>query len=405
MAGTTWNPLDTHSRFTLSSGNHVATAASVATQVGTCITDGKTGSGKYYVELTIGGTMGGNTLLGVYTTSPVWGTVLTSDIRGAYCYAAFGLFYNGSNTGLTLGGFTAGDVICIAFDLDNSKAWFRKNVGNWNGNAAHNPATNAGGISISTLVATGRPWFVMAGAGSGAAPSFTLNSGDSAFVQTVPTGFTAGWPANAATSVATAFDTATATGSLSFANGNLTAIGAGVAGIQTAKATQGASSGQYYFEFYVNETLTTTTGIGVARNVTLGSSYFNTATDGVVLYSTGGIWVNGSQVTANNATLSYLAGQVVGVALDLDNDRIWMRVSDSIWNNDASANPATNTNGKDISSLAGNILPAFCCNNGANIKFSLNNTNYTKLPGPAGFTVGPPTSIVTSLRRRRLIVA
>ena len=229
------------------------------------------------------------------------------------------------------------------------------------------------------------------------------NSGDSAFTQTVPTGFTAGWPANGATTVATVFDTATATAGLSFANGNLTAFATSAAGTQTDKATAGASSGKYYFEFCVNEIVGATTGIGVARNVTIGSSYYNTAVDGVVLYSTGAMWVNGTQVVANNGTLSFVAGHVVGIALDLDNDRIWERVSDSIWNNDAAANPATNTNGKDISSLAGNIHPAFCCNNTATLRFSLNNTNYTKLPGPAGFTVGPPGVISSGARRRQLI--
>lgn len=335
--------------------------------------------------------------------SPLWTNAINNDLRGAYAYAGSSIFYNGSSSGFTLSGFTSGDVICIALDLDNSKVYFRKNGGNWDGNATHDPATNTGGISISTLVATGRSWFIMAGAGSSTAPVFTLNSGDTSFARTVPSGFTSGWPTNGATATGSVFNTATATAALTFSNSNLTVAATSTPSKQNAKFTRAAISGKYYFEFYVNATAAT--GVGIANSNTLGDNFYDSATNGAVLYPSGTLWIGGSSVLAANGATSNGTGSTVGFALDLDNHRLWVKVGDGNWLNDGSADPATNTNGKDISALTGYIYPAICSNNSATFQFSANTTDYSKLPAPSGFTVGfPPFVPPTTPRRRRLFV-
>jgi len=61
---------------------------------------------------------------------------------------------------------------------------------------------------------------------------------------------------------------------------------------------------------------------------------------------------------------SIVAGGQVCVAVDLVNKRIWMRLNANAWFNDVAANPATNTNGLDISSLftSNAAFPLVTCN-------------------------------------------
>ncbi|WP_179874222.1 GDSL-type esterase/lipase family protein [Rhizobium sp. L43] len=94
--------------------------------------------------------------------------------------------YNGTNLA-TMGQILDTDVIAIAFDADAHLVWFRRNSGNWNGDALADPATGMGGIDISAL-----------GTGPLYPVGFILNSGceiTSRFAAgettgTIPTGFT-----------------------------------------------------------------------------------------------------------------------------------------------------------------------------------------------------------------------
>ena len=73
----------------------------------------------------------------------------------AYVSGVGVIWYNGSSTGKTLGGSaTAGDFVCVAVDMDNKRFWARRNAGNWNGDATANPATNVGGVDISSVFAS-----------------------------------------------------------------------------------------------------------------------------------------------------------------------------------------------------------------------------------------------------------
>jgi hypothetical protein len=187
-AASTWNPSDKAANAVLSNGN--LTVASSSSTSGARGTKGIT-SGKVYFELTASGsTSSGASTAGVATGS----ASLTSFAAAGQI--TVGLFdgtsyYNGGGSGLpTLGAIAAGDKICVAIDFANQRLWFRKNGNNWNATAGADPATNTGGLNISTLVPS-NALYPVAIPTSSPANNFTGNFGASAFSYSVPSGFVA----------------------------------------------------------------------------------------------------------------------------------------------------------------------------------------------------------------------
>lgn len=155
-------------------------------------------SGKYYFEITVTTLTNNNSCIGILQGAFA---IIDSIAAGATSVAA--LFKGGGNiwsnggSSLSLGSVNNGDVIGVAVDYTNSKIHFRKAPsGNWNGNATHDPATNTGGASFSSLVGGSSPCLTFSGDNTEA---MTANFGDSAFSGAVPSGFTAGWPGAAGT--------------------------------------------------------------------------------------------------------------------------------------------------------------------------------------------------------------
>jgi len=79
-------------------------------------------------------------------------------------------------------------VVSVAIDLGANLIWFRTNGGHWNGITGANPATGVGGWDISGIVTS--PIYLYAVV-FGEDDQVTMNAGASAFVYTVPSGFTA----------------------------------------------------------------------------------------------------------------------------------------------------------------------------------------------------------------------
>lgn len=84
--------------------------------------------------------------------------------------------------------FILGDTVCFAFDAATNTVWFRVNAGNWNGSPTANPATGVGGFVIP-FTAGGENAYVKAAMWNFEGSSRTLNTGTSAFAQTMPSGF------------------------------------------------------------------------------------------------------------------------------------------------------------------------------------------------------------------------
>ena len=180
LTATTLNPLDKKdANVVLSNGNLTVTGTGSANNWARSTT---TQTGRRYVEFTI--TTNTNSVVGIGDLSSL---NYPGDDAGS-----FGLFSNGYGS---IAGtfpnwstpFTSGDVVGMAVDFDAKKVWFRKNGGNWNGNASYNPATATGGFSTSLY--TGTPHYVLV---SGDLNSVTtINFGATAFAAAAPAGFAA----------------------------------------------------------------------------------------------------------------------------------------------------------------------------------------------------------------------
>jgi hypothetical protein len=178
---------------TLQSNNLAALTTGSTTETGARIPAASSKlTGKHYFELTMLSAAGGaNNGFGVCTTASTYTGMGNSATSGAEMYFSSGNIWSaGSFVGRSLGARAINNVIGMAADLDNRRSWWKLvsgTPGNWNGDAAANPATNVNGVVIP--------------AGS-VVPVFTANSvsanvlfnfGAAAFTGLVPAGFNSGW--------------------------------------------------------------------------------------------------------------------------------------------------------------------------------------------------------------------
>jgi len=191
---------------------------------------------------------------------------------------------------------------------------------------------------------------------------------------------------------------------------NVTLSGGNLIATNTAKSptNQGASVaaqyaktiGKYYFEpTFITFTGGDNVGVGVGTTTSTYGGLGGSATTGNNGLHSGGIWANG---TNTGVTLGlYGDGQVAGVAVDLDNRKIWFkRLPSGNWNNSGTANPATNTGG--ITIPAGGMVPfaTFGGGGGAANNVVAANFGASAFSGavPSGFIPGwpiGPTAAVT----------
>jgi|SRR6185312_1592609 len=188
---TTLNSADKSANITLTNGDLTATWNGAA---GSVRSNPSKSSGKLYFEATHNAV---RVVAGVGLANAAY--VITGFANTANTiYARFdsvSIQGNGTNLGSSNNFPAAGQIASFAVDLTGALWWSRVQGGNWNNNAANNPATGVGGISFSYL--TG-PFFVFAGGAAGTTgEQSTLNFGGSGFVYAVPAGFQA-WDAASA---------------------------------------------------------------------------------------------------------------------------------------------------------------------------------------------------------------
>jgi|SRR5215469_1660241 len=197
---TTWNPSDKTAGCTLSGGNLIATLP--ATNNGVRSID-RVSNGKYYWEVTFT-TMGGG-VTGVCLAGTALANINSQTYLGTSCFvigSTGAIWLNGVSSG-TVGGTLANGWVCgIALDATNDLIWFRNGAaGNWNNNAANNPTTGVGGISIKNIFGANMGTYACANGGSSSS-TITANFGASAFTGTVPSGFISGFPSGTAQNLA-----------------------------------------------------------------------------------------------------------------------------------------------------------------------------------------------------------
>src|SRR6516162_2503748 len=187
IVATTWNSADL-SGVTLSNGNLTMTGNAAAND-GVRSTTFRT-SGKYYAEFTGNAVFAsGSDGVGVALGSASLTTLASNATGAALIYASVGnIWFNGSYTGVTVSNFTT-SVVGVALDLGNKRIWFRVAGGNWNGNATYDPATNVGGIDISSIFPGAGAY--LAGCVNRVGDATTINPGSSGFAYAIPSGFVA----------------------------------------------------------------------------------------------------------------------------------------------------------------------------------------------------------------------
>lgn len=154
------------------------------------------------------------------------------------------------------------------------------------------------------------------------------------------------------------YTTFSTTTDVTLSNGNLTATHANTNSNAGARSPDGKNSGKYYFE--VDRPSGVTHGafdcIGV---LTAAGTFTNLVTNGTncgtTYAGTGTIWGNG----ANSGRSIVWSTNIIGVAVDLDNEKIWFRSGASgQWNGQAigSQDPANNIGGVSISNFSGTTM-------------------------------------------------
>ena len=123
-------------------------------------------------------------------------------------------------------------------------------------------------------------------------------------------------------------------------------------------ATLGNSTGKFYWEIKLT-TITNWTQNGIVSNIgynALNGTYVGNITNGVAMNTGGGdIYTAGSSAQAWFGS-ARSQGQIIGVALDLDNNKIYWSC-DGVWGN--SSNPSTGSNGYSIPSALTDDKPIF----------------------------------------------
>lgn len=183
---TTFDPVATSGGVTLSNGNLTATGNGGANFSAAVATIYKS-TGKFYFEMT--SSAGGVAIgLGIQNASAGVNVAYPgSDSNGIGWINDGRVLVNNSSIVSNIATWAAGNTMGSAVDLSNSKIWFR--IGSlWNNDvlANQNPATNTGGISLSTVIAGPYTPAISVVANGDA---MTANFGNTAYAQTAPVGF------------------------------------------------------------------------------------------------------------------------------------------------------------------------------------------------------------------------
>ncbi|WP_373504788.1 TULIP family P47-like protein [Aestuariivirga sp.] len=192
---------------------------------------------------------------------------------------------------------------------------------------------------------------------------------------------------------------------VTISNNGLTATG-GATGIQSALAIIGATAGKFYFEITMGSGVNFNAQIGVAASAgatrdfgddPLGYAYRSSGymLNGGNVY---GLAANGSivQNRTNPATTWEAAGDVAGIAVDLDARKVWFRGKDGAWLG-AGADPVAGKNPAFTLPASIEMFPAVGVANRDSITANFGDTPF-KHAVPAGFRGGWRSVTVSTVK-------
>lgn len=186
---------------------------------------------------------------------------------------------------------------------------------------------------------------------------------------------------------------------VTISGGGLTATNTGTTSTdQGARSHTTKNAGKFYFEVTLTTLLSgDNVGVGVATHDSSFTNIGNNATTGSMMYPNfggGAVYANGSQVPAA-ALGARLSGDVIGIAVDCDNDKIWFKKVNGTptnWNGSLNGDPASGTGSVTLTSTAIEPICAFgggAGNSGNSFDFNFGDSAFTGSL-PSGFTSGWP---------------
>lgn len=143
--------------------------------------------------------------------------------------------------------------------------------------------------------------------------------------------------------VPTTLDPAQKGPSITLSNGDLTLTSTG--GWNNVRGTQSRSSGKYYWEVTPSAG---DGGIGVSNASGNLASYLGATANSLGYTNDGTIYP-----TFDSSPGAYVGGNVIGVAVNLDTDKIWF-AKNGAW----TGNPVAGTGGSTIAPLGADVFPA-----------------------------------------------
>jgi hypothetical protein len=183
----TWDGSHKSTNFTLSGGNLTATATGTNTNGQNTRSTTSHSSGKYYIELSLTTVaVAADYAFGIANSSQANDNSFLGDgtQNGYAWYIVSQVVFNNANVH-TIQSCGAGHVAQMAIDTGAKLVWFNCDNGNWNNNAANDPAAGSGGFDFSALTGA---YFIALEMEDNTDAS-TVNFGATSFSFTPPSGF------------------------------------------------------------------------------------------------------------------------------------------------------------------------------------------------------------------------
>jgi len=298
-----WSSSDKAAGLTLSNADKTATYSSGSSQgIRSIVAKTNGTAGKYYAEFLLGGGSIPSSLGVSPLTNALSSYSLTCRVSDTGAIWVIGV-----NVGSFGAAIAIGDVISLAWDTGAERIWFRRNAGNWNNTAGHDPATNTGGFDASAAANTDHAlWSIF----DFATTAVTLRTLTAEFTQSVPSGFTA-WSPGVPITASGATNTTTAPSSTAWIERadslNTSGADGSLAIFDAVKATAGATGN-----------VSVTASVSAGHVLVAGAFRIASAGGGVSVAATGvsaGSAV-GTVTVATVANISFAAtGQAAGSAV------------------------------------------------------------------------------------------
>lgn len=183
--------------------------------------------------------------------------------------------------------------------------------------------------------------------------------------------------------MATTFNPSDKNSNITLSNGNLTVVSNdGFTG--NVRSIASYSSGKFYCQATIGASNTSSyvRGVGFGNaSASLSNGIGSPDTDSGSLYTNdANFYFMGS--SAGSTGISITVNDVIDMAVDLDNDKIWYRQNNGNWNSNGAHDPAANAGGFSISGLTKPIF--VMAQSVADITFNFGDTAYANTP-PSGF--------------------